>query len=99
MTALGACYKQLNSSVGEFGTATLQAATTAMQSSSPGDETYLRTDRVLSALERVRDGLAGKIKGELEAAAFHGTEVHGAVGQTIACRAIIAAAQHLATAN
>jgi len=99
VSALGACYKQLNSSVGEFGTATLQAATTAMQSSSPGDETYLRTDRVLSALERVRDGLAGKIKGELEAAAFHGTEVHGAVGQTIACRAIIAAAQHLATAN
>ena len=25
VTALGACYKQLNSSVGEFGTATLQA--------------------------------------------------------------------------
>ena len=67
-----------------------------MQSTSPGDETYLRTDRILSVLERVRDRLAGKIKGELEAAAFRGAEVHGAVGQTIACRAIIAAAQHLA---
>jgi hypothetical protein len=99
VTALGACYKQLNSSVGEFGTATLQAATTAMQSTSPGDETYLRTDRILSALERVRDRLAGKIKGELEAAAFSGAEVHGAAGQTLACRAIIATAHHLATSN
>ena len=48
MTALGACYKQLNASVGEFGTATLQAATAAIESSSSGDATYLSTDRALS---------------------------------------------------
>jgi hypothetical protein len=99
VAALGACYKQLNSSVGEFGTATLQASTKAIESTSAGDQTYLRTDQVLSVLERARDGLAGKIKGELEAAAFSGTEVHGAVGQTFACRAVIAAAQYLATSN
>ena len=65
MTALGACYKQLNSSVGEFGTATLAAATKAMESSSPGDAAYRATDRALSALLQVRDRLAEVIKGEL----------------------------------
>jgi hypothetical protein len=95
VTALGACYKQLNSSVGQFGTATLQAATAAIESSTPGDHAYLHTDRALSALERARDSLAGTIKAELEAAAFHDATVHGAQAQTIACRALIASAQHL----
>ena len=99
VTALGACYKQLNSSVGEFGTSTLQAATAAIESTSPGDKTYTRTDHALSGLERLRDGLAGQIKAELEAAAFNGTPVHGAFGQTAACRAVIASAQHLAAAS
>jgi hypothetical protein len=98
VSALGACYKQLNSSVGEFGTSTLQAATAAIASSSPGDQIYTRTDQALSGLEWVRDALAGKIKGELEAAAFSNAPVH-AVGQLIACRAVIAAAQHLAAAS
>jgi hypothetical protein len=99
VTALGACYKQLNSSVGEFGTATLQAATAAIESSSPGDTAYTRTDQALSGLERVRDGLAGKIKAGLEAAAFSNAPVHGAFVQTAACRAVIASAQHLAPAS
>ena len=51
MTALGNCYKQLNSSVGQFGTATLRASTKAMEGSSPGDQVYLNTDQVLSGLE------------------------------------------------
>ena len=99
VSELGACYKQLNSSVGEFGTSTLRAATAAIESTSPGDQTYTRTDQVLSGLERVRDALAGKIKGELEGAAFSDAPVHGALGQVIACRAVIAAAQHLAAAG
>jgi hypothetical protein len=99
VTALGACYKQLNCSVGEFGTATLQAATAAVESSSPGDASYLRTDKALSALERVRDRLAGEIKGELDAAAFSGAGVHDAAGQTVACRALISAAERLAAGH
>ena len=95
VAALGACYKQLNSSVGQFGTATLQASTKAIESASTGDQTYLHTDQVLSVLERARDGLAGKIKGELEAAAFTDTPIRGAAGQTLACRVIIATAQRL----
>jgi hypothetical protein len=99
VTALGACYKQLNSSVGEFGTATLQAATAAIESSSPGDASYLRTDKALSALERARDRVAGQIKGELDAAAFSTTGVRGAARQELACRALIGAAGQLAAGH
>jgi hypothetical protein len=99
VNALGACYKQLNSSVGEFGTSTLQAATAAIESTSTGDQTYLRTDQALSGLERVRDALAGKIKGELEAAAFSNTPVLGASAQVVACQSVIAAARHVEAAS
>jgi hypothetical protein len=96
VTALGACYKQLNSSVGEFGTDTLQAATKAMESSSPGDAAYRNTDRILSVLEQVRDHLAETVKGELSAAAFGDQPVRGASAQTAACQAVISSAEHLA---
>jgi hypothetical protein len=99
VTALGACYKQLNSSVGQFGTATLQAATKAIESNSAGDSSYTRTDRALSALEQARDHLAEVVKGELSAAAFGNRPVPAAGLQTAACRAIIASAQHLAAAS
>ena len=99
VTALGACYKQLDSSVGDFGTATLQAATKAIESDSAGDAAYTRTDRALSALEQARDRLAEVIKGELSAAAFANRPVPAASLQTAACRAIISAAQRLAAAS
>jgi hypothetical protein len=99
VNALGDCYKQLNSSVGEFGTATLQAATQAIESDSPGDSQYLATDRVLAGLNLARDRLAGVIKGELEAAAFQNAPVRGAIGLTVACNALIGAAQHLASGH
>jgi hypothetical protein len=44
----------------------------------------------------VRDALALRVKGELEAAAFSGQPVFGAQGQTIACQALIASAGALA---
>jgi hypothetical protein len=96
LTALSACYKQLNSSVGEFGTSTMQAATGAIESTSSGDQAYLSTDKALAGLNAARDRLAGTVKAELEAAAFGNHPVHGALGQTLACRALISAAQHLA---
>jgi hypothetical protein len=99
VTALGACYKQLNSSVGEFGTATLAASTKAMESSTPGDTTYRNTDRALSALLQVRDRLAGAIKSELSAAAFGSQPVRGAGLQAAACQALIRSAQHLAAGS
>ena len=96
VTALGACYKQLNSSVGEFGTATLQAATSAIESNSAGDQTYLTTDQQLLSLETGRDGVAGRIKVELNAAAVGNTLVHGASGLLTACQALITNAERMA---
>jgi len=95
VTALGDCYKQLNSSVGEFGTSTLQLATKAIESNSPGDRQYLATDRVLAGLDVARDRLAGVIKGALEAAAFQNAPVRGASGLTVACNVLVGVAQHL----
>lgn len=63
---LGACYKQINSSVGELGTDTLIASTNALESSSPGDGVYNSTETWLRNLDVQRDKLAGQIKDLLE---------------------------------
>ncbi|HZC39519.1 MAG TPA: hypothetical protein VE343_02525, partial [Streptosporangiaceae bacterium] len=96
--ALGDCYKQLNSSVGEFGTATLQASTKAIESNSPGDATYQSTTQALTGLERARDALTGKIKVELAAAAQN-KAVTGAASQTATCQSLISSAKKLAAAS
>jgi hypothetical protein len=96
VTALGECYKQLNSSVGELGTDTLVASTKAIESSSTGDRTFLRVEAALRGLDVTRDRLALRVKGELEAAAFGGSRIPDPVGQTLACRAIIGSANLLA---
>jgi hypothetical protein len=93
---LGACYKQLNSSVGQFGTDTLIASTAAIESNSASDATYLRIEHALGLLDQARDQLAGAIKGELEAAAFDNATIHGASGQIVACQALLGAAHALA---
>jgi hypothetical protein len=97
VTELGACYKQLNSSVGQFGTFTLQAATAAIESTSPGDATYQHGDNVLRSLDVARDRLAGLIKGELEAAAFGDQRIQHAGEQVEACESLIHAAHRMAT--
>ncbi len=96
VASLGACYKQLNSSVGQFGNFTLQASTAAVESSTAGDGEYKAVDAALTGLNRLRDTLALRVKGELEAAAFGDQPVFGASGQTAACQGIIAAAGALA---
>jgi hypothetical protein len=96
VAALGACYKQLNSSVGQFGTDTLIASTAAIESSSAGDGTYLRVQHALGVLDKARDQLAGEIKGELEAAAFDNVTINGALGQVVACRSVLGEAHALA---
>ena len=96
VASLGACYKQLNSSVGQFGNFTLQASTAAVESSTAGDGEYKAVNTALTGLNRLRDALALGVKGELEAAAFGDQPVFGASGQTAACQGIIAAAGALA---
>ena len=96
VAALGACYKQLNSSVGQFGAFTLHAATAAVESDTPGDAKYRTVDAALTGLDKLRDSLALRVKGELEAAAFGRQPVAGAARQTVVCKGIISAAGALA---
>jgi hypothetical protein len=99
VTALGECYKQLNSSVGDFAAYTLQADTNAIQSSTSGDSEYLTVDAQLRALEVVRDHLAGLIKGELEGAAFRDQPIFGTRFQIGACHGLIRTAHKLANST
>jgi hypothetical protein len=96
VTALGECYKQLNSSVGQFGTSTLQVSTRALESMSPGDSEYRLTEGALSLLDHARDAVAGQIKADLSSAEFGGGQVNGAPGLLAGCKALIAGAVHLA---
>jgi hypothetical protein len=96
---LGACYKQLNSSVGQFGAYTLQASTNAVESNSTNDTTYTAVNAGLSALEKARDALAIQVKNELTAAAFLNKQVPLAGLQLVACSGIIAGAKLLAAAS
>ena len=64
--------------------------------STPGDAEYQAVNAVLTGLDRLRDSLALRVKGELEAAAFGDQAIAGAAGQTAACQGIIAAAGALA---
>jgi hypothetical protein len=93
--ALGQCYKQLNSSVGEFGTSTLQASTKALESSSPGDHVYRHTEKQLTQLEQDRDAEAQRIKNALGAAEFGGASIHNAHGLMQSCQAMVARAERL----
>jgi hypothetical protein len=99
VTSLGECYKQLNSSVGDFGAATIVASTNAIESTSAGDGTFNNVEAQLRGLEIARDHLAGVIKGELEAAAFQGTPIVGANVQTLACQGLIDVAQRVASGS
>jgi hypothetical protein len=94
--ALGQCYKQLNSSVGQFGTSTLEASTRALESTTPADRKYRSTEIALTLLEHARDAVAGQIKRELSSAEFAGGKIHADFGLLFGCNALIAAAGRLA---
>jgi hypothetical protein len=96
---LGECYKQLNSSVGDFGAATIVASTNAIESNSAGDSTFSSVESQLRGLEVARDHLAGLIKGELEAAAFEDKPTVGTSVQILACRGLIRAADKVASSS
>jgi hypothetical protein len=96
VTRLGACYEQLNSSVGQFGAYTLTASTAAVESNAPGDALFKSVNARLASLDKERDGLAIKIKDELYAAENWRAPVSGAQGQTAACEAVIGQARQLA---
>jgi hypothetical protein len=96
--ALSQAYKQLNASVGTFGTATLVAATHALASQGPGDARYRVLEAQLSGLALRRDILATTIKNELNGAEFNGTPISfgAALSGTIQAQTLISMAQALA---
>lgn len=98
---LGACYKQLNSSVGEFGAATLIADTNAVESASTGDGTYTHVVAALRRLEVARDAVANLIKNQLTAAEFAGVAIPRFLAdvETGYCNLLIDEATHLASAT
>jgi hypothetical protein len=99
LVALGQCYKQLNSSVGLFGTDTLEADTAAIESTSAGDASYVGVVSKLARLEARRDHLAEQIKDELSSAEFgfgHDHGVHDVQGQMRSCESLLDQASHLA---
>jgi hypothetical protein len=93
---LADCYKQLNSSVGQFGTNTLIASTRGLESNSPGDSAFTKSEKMLQSLDIQRDGLAGEIKQSLNAAAFDDHPVLQPGVQTSACERMLSAAATLA---
>ena len=99
VTRLGACYKQLNSSVGKFGAATLTASTDAIESTTPGDWEFKHVNDQLTSLDKERDGLAIQIKDELWAAANWDVPVFRAQDQVRDCQSIIDQAQDLASST
>jgi hypothetical protein len=94
--SVGQCYKQLNSSVGQLGTSTLQASTRALESASVGDEAYLDTEQALTQLDKARDNLAQQIKQALNAAEFDGAPFPNAAELLTSCTDIVAQAEGLA---
>ena len=93
--AVGQCYKQLNSSVGIVGTSTLHASTRALESTRPGDQTYLNTEQRLADLEQNRDVQAERIKKALDASEFSGASMPNANGLLNSCEAVVSQAQRL----
>ena len=96
VSALGACYKQLNSSVGELGTDVLIASTKAAGSTSPSDAKFKVAQVALRSLDKLRDKVALTIKDDLEAAAFGNQTIRNAGAELGACQAVIGVAKHLA---
>jgi hypothetical protein len=94
---LAVCYKQLNSSVGEFGTDALVADTAAMKSGSAQDDsTYNQVSSELKSLASQRDTLATQIKSALFDAEFNDTTVKAGGNLVNQCQNLIGQADALA---
>ena len=93
---LAKCYKQLNASVGQFGTDVLIADTAALKTgSSTSDSTYQRVGAEIKLLGTTRDALATRIKTDLFNAEFNDKSIP-AVGELVLCNIDLAAAAALA---
>jgi hypothetical protein len=96
---LAACYKQLNSSVGRFGTDVLVTDTAALRTGSPSDDSkYQLISSELKALGTERDALATTIKNDLYTAEFDNTGLTTAPSETAHCNNVLQLADKLRAA-
>jgi hypothetical protein len=94
---IAACYKQLNASVGEFGTSVLLADTAALETgSSSDDSTYVNVLSKIKKLGAERDALATQIKNDLFAAEFENTSIPKGNSSYAHCKDVIRKAGQLA---
>ena len=94
---LAVCYKQLNASVGRFGTDVLVADTKAVKTGSPADDSnYQQVSAQIRTLGSQRDSLAGQIKQDLFNAEFHGSALANGSSELAACNASLGQADTLA---
>jgi hypothetical protein len=94
------CYKQLNSSVGEFGTDVITSSTTALPSGSGADDSqYTSFETQLDSLGAQRDALAQELKDDLWNAEFADTPIPNAAEALGQCNGVLAAADNLAGIN
>jgi hypothetical protein len=94
---LAACYKQLNASVGEFGTDILLADTAALKSGSAANDTrYRATTAAIEKLGAARDALAAQVKQQLFGAEFENDPIQGSGALWVRCRLVLGTAAALA---
>src|SRR5262249_58883111 len=99
---LAQCYKQLNSSVGQFGTDVLEGDTAALKSGSSADDSqYQDFLETMQELGSNRDQMASTIKQTLFNAEFNGQAISPqGKGQIQSCQGLLkAAASELASAS
>jgi hypothetical protein len=97
---LARCYKQLNSSVGQFGTDVVVSDSAALKTgSSSNDSQYTAYLAKLQQLGAQRDALATSIKNYLFQAEFNNTPLPNAAGELSSCNALLNAANGLVTTS
>jgi hypothetical protein len=99
---LGHVYKQLDATVGAFGTAVVKADTRAVASGNgPNDGMYLAFENQLNSLTSDRDAVALQISQQLEAAVYDQAQISDGTVTSLVQRAqsIINRAQQLASGS
>jgi hypothetical protein len=93
---LASCYKQLDSSVGRFGTDVIVADTAALRTGSASDDSaYQLFSSQLKALGAQRDALATKIKNDLFNAEFNNTPIPHGNSDLAHCNTVLNSADKL----
>jgi hypothetical protein len=94
--SLAVCYKQLNSSVGQFGTDVLVADTNALKTgSSTDDSAYKSVASKIQSLGTERDALATQIKNDLFNAEFNNTTIPKGNSNEAHCSNLLRSASRL----